>query len=760
MDRGWRAVRLGGIVPVDQRIWSDTAMAFHSGGSDRAGATMSHTDIQLRIIDALAEVAHALATTDAKEIILPLILDKIALLSNATAAAIFGLGSDHSEFVPLALLRDGRSRVADGERRIPRKGTHADRSLTERTPSVLQRCPGAVLDPVVNHLLEGEALERGYIIPLRVAGAERGAVVVANPSSFMDDDEALRALAPFAELAAVAIDRSRLRRIGSDDATRLRVLNAVLQVTSAGLEEEALIQRAMDALLSAFPAESAELLTQEGSEVRSRYIHGTRWGRGAHWRDRVMNLHRRVVHGGTAAQESGGGGGGTGAAPHLVCVPLMSGERALGTMILGRFASPYGEQDVELLSKVGGHLGVAIELSRTMRRQATEAESLERALAENTHALEELRERLAKVEEERSRIQSLASLGELAAGVAHDLNNALNPIVAFAELIQEHSTQPERVQMYADRILLAARGGAETVRRIQRFTRRRLGVQPSEPIAVETLLSEVIELTRPSWSKPTGGGPIVVEQSIEPDLRIQGNPGELRQALLNLVGNALDAMPGGGVLRFVARGEGEEVILSVQDTGVGMPKAVYERALEPFFTTKGTHGTGLGLAEVFGIARRHGGTLELESFERVGTTVSLRLPRTRVLPEPAKARRKLTGAATRLYHILLVDDSLLSLEATAASLRAAGHTVATAPNGQAALRVFNAGRYDLVLSDLGLPDMHGLELVDRLRRVDPTVRVGVITGWTIPEGDEELQRRGVDMLFVKPVDTDQLLSAL
>lgn len=120
----------------------------------------------------------------------------------------------------------------------------------------------------------------------------------------------------------------------------------------------------------------------------------------------------------------------------------------------------------------------------------------------------------------------------------------------------------------------------------------------------------------------------------------------------------------------------------------------------------------------------------------------------------------MAGAATRLYHILLVDDSLLSLEATAASLRAAGHTVATAPNAQTALRVFNAGRYDLVLSDLGLPDMHGLELVDRLRRVDPNVRVGVITGWAIPEGDDELKRRGIDMLFVKPVDPDQLLASL
>lgn len=722
---------------------------------------MTQAERSTRAFNHLAEIAHALAMTDAKEVILPLIIDRIADLCRGAAIAVLGLVPDHRELIPLAVRRHERIQSVVPSWRIPRKGTLLDRAISERSPLVLTQAGPVALDPVINALLGDDRLELGFIIPLRVAGAERGGLLVLNPAEAEAPEEQLRSLIPFGDLAAVAIDRSRLRRSRSDDATRLRVLNAVLQVTSAGLEEETLIQRAMEALLSTLPADRVELLILDGEEARSRYRHGRRGGDSTGvWRERYLRLHREVLRGGNAVVESGPESDLSAADPHLICVPISGEDRHLGTLVLGRYSSPYGQQDVELLTAVGGHLGVAIELSRLMRRQATDAESLERALAENALALQEQRERMAQVEEERNRIQSLASLGELAAGVAHDLNNALNPIVAFAELIQEHCTQSERVQMYADRILLAARGGAETVRRIQRFTRRRLGVQPSEPISAATLIGEVVELTRPSWSKLSGGGPIVVERSIDPDLRIQGNPGELRQALLNLVGNALDAMPGGGTLRFVARGDGEEVLLAVQDTGVGMPRTVYDRALEPFFTTKGAHGTGLGLAEVFGIARRHGGSLELESFERIGTTVLLRLPRTRTLPAPEKVRRKLTDAATRLYHILLVDDSLLSLEGTAAALRAAGHTVATAPNGQAALRVFNAGHYDLVLSDLGLPDMHGLELVDRLRRVDPGVRVGVITGWTIPEGDEELHRRGVDLLFVKPVDTDQLLAAL
>jgi signal transduction histidine kinase len=636
-----------------------------------------------------------------------------------------------------------------------------DMAIAGRAPLALTSSGQASLDPIIQAIIGDLRLESGYIVPLRVAGAERGGLILINPRAGGDTSEVFRDLTSFSDLAAVAIDRTRLRRTRSDNATRLEVLNAVLQVTSAGLDEETLIRRAMEAMLSGSPADRVELLTLVGEDLRPRYLHGPRRGAAdPDLRERRLQLHRRVVAGAAGLLENGYQGQFPAEEPYLVCVPLRAQDRILGSLLLGRHSVAYEQQELELLRAVGGHLGVGIELSRLLRRQASDAESLERALAESAAALTEAREQLAIVEEERARIQSLASLGELAAGVAHDLNNALNPVVAFAELIQEHSDQPDRVQMYADRILLAARGGAETVRRIQRFTRRRIGTPPFEPVSVSALVGEVIDLTQPSWSKRSSGGPIMVQQSVESDLLVQGNPGELRQALLNLVGNALDAMPGGGTLRFVAQGEKEEVVLAVQDTGTGMPRTVFDRALEPFFTTKGAHGTGLGLAEGFGIARRHGGSLELESKEQAGTTVFLRLPRTRTTPAPAKARRKLAGAATKLHHILLVDDSLLSLEATAASLRAAGHTVATAPNAQIALRIFNAGHYDLVLSDLGLPDMHGLELVDRLKKLDPRIRIGVITGWTIPEGEEELQRRGIDLLFVKPVDTDRLLAAL
>lgn len=722
-----------------------------------------------RALAYLAEVAHALVLTEATELVLPLIIDRIAGLYGCEAAAFMGVVAGRQEFILLAGSRGGRGGVLERDLIFPRAGTILDRALAEHSPLSLTPTGPGSLDPVMRVLLGDLPLVAGYVVPLRVAGAERGGLIVLNPHGEGDAAEALRELISFSDLAAVAIDRMRLRQMRSGDATLLRVLNTVLREARAGLGEETLIRRAMEALLGGLPADRVELMTLEGEELQARYVHVSHSVHSAHSgesperRERRAKLHHRVLSEAKAfvvnnsvrhwALEE---------ETYLACVPLRADEQGpcIGSLLLGRYDAAYEQKEQELLSTVGEHVGAAIALSRLLRRQGSDLESLNRALSESAAALAAARERLAGLEEERARLQSLASLGELAAGVAHDLNNALNPVVAFAELIQEHSDQPERVQMYADRILLAARGGAETVRRIQRFTRRRLGALPFEPISVEALVREVIDLTQPSLGKRAAGGQITIVESVEPNLIIQGNPGELRQALLNLIGNALDAMPGGGELRFVARGEADEVVLAVQDTGVGMPKTVFDRALEPFFTTKGAHGTGLGLAEVFGITRRHGGALEIISHERLGTSIILRLPRTRMKPAPARTRRKLAGAATSLHHILLVDDNLLSLEATAASLRAAGHTVATATSGQIALHIFNAGLYDLVLIDLGLPDMHGLELVERLRRINPQIRIGVITGWSSYDGETMLREQGIDLYFTKPVDTDSLLASL
>jgi signal transduction histidine kinase/CheY-like chemotaxis protein len=421
---------------------------------------------------------------------------------------------------------------------------------------------------------------------------------------------------------------------------------------------------------------------------------------------------------------------------NAVAVPVQQAGIGVGALVAVNVAPGGGAEAVELLSVLADLRAMIAQ------RQPREAGSGDRPAGRE--AADEM--------QGLSRTRWLAALGELAAGVAHDINNALNPIVAFAELIRSRPNDPERVRVFAERILLAARDGAETVRRIQSFTQRRPDTTRRTVVSLTGVVREAVELTRPMLEARTRGGPVNVEVAVGEDLLVHANAIELREALLNLILNAVDAMPDGGTLRIVGRPDGSHVLLAVQDTGSGMTREVLERAPEPFFTTKGPRGTGLGLSQVAGIVRRHNGEMELESWPGVGTTVLLRWP----AAPPASEER----AAAKAPGILLVDDNPLSLEAVAATLRAGGYTVVTAGSGEEALRLFEPGRYSVLLTDLGLPGLNGWELLDHVRALDPDVRVGVITGTSLDRVGDEVKRRGVELFFTKPVDPERLLAAL
>ncbi|HEX7050899.1 MAG TPA: ATP-binding protein [Longimicrobiales bacterium] len=695
----------------------------------------------------LAEITHVLAAAKELRELLPLLLDRLCLLLRCESAAVAGMAPVNGDLVVLA----ARTPAAAGEERVrgrafPRAATLVDRALCERRPIPLRADDTAIEDPLVR-TLAGARPGNGMVVPLIGAAgtAHGGLLALGRADPFGPED--LRLLRVLAEQATIAVARAEQQRVRAEDAMYRDVLRAVLRAPASGFDEHALISETMDAVLAAWPVDGIEVGVRDGGELRVRANYRpSRDGVYPEGGRRHRLLHERIIEDGAPAAFRSG-------PHHAACAPIRAGDRLLGSVLVARRHPPFPDRELDLLEVIGNHLGAGIERARAFRRITTEAHQLERTAAERSAILQQTQEQLA-------RSQWLASLGELAAGVAHDLNNALNPIVAFAELIKEHGDRPAQVRTYAERILMAAKGGAETVRRIQRFTRHRLGALPVEVISLAALVQEAVELSRPTWTKHTRPGMIEWVEDVDPGLAVQGNPGELRQALMNLISNAVDAMPDGGSLRFIGRAEGDLALVAVQDTGNGMTPDVVERALEPFFTTKGVHGTGLGLPEVFGIVRRHGGNLEVESWPGVGTTVLISLPRMKTAAQPAKLVRPGRAPGANTFRILLIDDNLLSLEATAASLRAAGHAVTTAVNAQTALRLFGAGRYDVVLSDLGLPDLNGWELVDQLRIFDPDVRLGVITGWSLPEGDEELTRRGIDLVFVKPVDPEELLAAL
>ncbi|MEO5568741.1 MAG: ATP-binding protein [Gemmatimonadaceae bacterium] len=379
-------------------------------------------------------------------------------------------------------------------------------------------------------------------------------------------------------------------------------------------------------------------------------------------------------------------------------------------------------------------------------RVSTEAERLERMVQERT-------QELLALQEARSRERRLAAVGQLAAGVMHDVNNALNPIMAAAYLLEANAENPVAVRDYAVRIAKAAETGAATAARVGRFIRQEpLQGERDETVDVSVVAGEVVDMTRPLWAERARGGTIHLDRETASGATIVGIAGEIREALLNLVQNALDAMIGGGTLGLRTTVSDDEVRLEVRDTGTGMTAEVRERAFEPFFTTKGRDGTGLGLAEVYGIVKRHRGQAQIESMPGVGTTIRLIFPRATKAIEAPPTR----GSQRRMpRRVLLVEDHPDSREFMQALLESDGHTVEVAEDVATATAKLNAHEqpFDVMVSDIGLPDGSGWDLIAVARNKWPDLRIGVVTGWEPRSGPSE-----ADFTLRKPVRTSELLA--
>ncbi|HEX4681234.1 MAG TPA: ATP-binding protein [Gemmatimonadaceae bacterium] len=384
-------------------------------------------------------------------------------------------------------------------------------------------------------------------------------------------------------------------------------------------------------------------------------------------------------------------------------------------------------------------------------RVSTEAERLERMVQERTAEL-------LALQEARARERRLAAVGQLAAGVMHDVNNALNPIMAAAYLLEANAENPVAVRDYAVRIAKAAETGAATAARVGRFIRQEpLQAEREEIVDLSVVCDEVVAMTRPLWAERARGGQVHFERElVDPGIAmIRGITGELREALLNLVQNALDAMAGGGTLgmkTIVAEGE---VKLEIRDSGIGMSAEVRERAFEPFFTTKGKMGTGLGLAEVYGIVKRHRGHAEIESMPGVGTTIRLVFPKASATPvtEPVEPVPPKKRVARR---VLLVEDHPDSREFMQALLESDGHQVDTAMGVSDATELLEKADppYEVLVTDIGLSDGSGWDLTSFARANWPSMRIGIVTGWEPRVG------AGADGDFIlrKPVRTSELLA--
>jgi len=391
--------------------------------------------------------------------------------------------------------------------------------------------------------------------------------------------------------------------------------------------------------------------------------------------------------------------------------------------------------------------------------KAEQAEQARRHVEELSHYIAEQE----RIREQFSQIEKLSALGELASGVAHDFNNTLAGILGRAQLLL-NTRDPEKIESGLKLIIKTAKDGAKTVKRIQDFARQRRD-HDFAPIAVDQLLFDASEITRPRWKDSAEAANIHIDLvlQVRSNAAVMGDESELREVLVNMIFNAVDAMPEGGTLTLSAREEGGEVVISVADTGTGMSEEVRQRIFDPFFTTKGKAGLGLGLAVSYGIIRRHEGGVEVTSEVGRGTTFRMRLPvaaKSAVAAAPAALQKadppKSAAPADGRARFLVVDDEQHVRELLRDILESEGYAVTMAASGREALELFKEGRPDAVFTDVGMPEMSGWELARTLRSLDERLPVAAVTGWGEIVSSHEQKAAGFDWVVAKPFTVEQV----
>lgn len=397
-----------------------------------------------------------------------------------------------------------------------------------------------------------------------------------------------------------------------------------------------------------------------------------------------------------------------------------------------------------------------------------QAEIAERRKAEDT-AMESNRQlsaalgQLRATQQEIIQRERMHALGRMANGIAHDFNNSLAPILGFSELLllkPETLTEPKKVRNYVEMIHSAAKDSARVVSRLREFYRYRDESEVFTPVVLNDVVLQAISLTQPRWKDQAlaAGVNIDIRTEMGDVPTVPGNEAELRELLVDLIFNAIDAIPKRGTITIRTAVQGRWLVLTVADDGIGMSEEIKARCLEPFFSTKEDQGTGLGLGAVYGIARRHEGEIDIQSEPGRGTTVAVSLPleRSARAAEPPKP----VPPATASLRILVVEDEPLVREVLGVYLAEDNHRVTTAENGRDGLEKFRAGEFDLVMTDRSMPEMNGDALAAEIKKLRPAQPVLLLTGFgDIMAGAGE-KPTGVDLVVSKPFTLTTLRSAI
>ena len=365
--------------------------------------------------------------------------------------------------------------------------------------------------------------------------------------------------------------------------------------------------------------------------------------------------------------------------------------------------------------------------------------------------------------------EKLRSLGELAGGVAHNFNNTLAVILGRTQLLgrsfetligkQERRKSIDDLKKSLAIIEKAAFDGVDTVRRIQEFSRKRGDDKNFTGVDLNEVIEHTLEFTKVRWKDEAGakGIKINIQKELSLIFPIEGSGSELREVFINIMNNALDAMPKGGQISIKTFVENSHVVVLVKDSGIGIPKDIKDKIFDPFFTTKGVQSTGLGMSASYGIINRHRGTITVDSVEGQGTTFSIKFPR----PEKViKEKKKPIANEQNGTSILVVEDEEGVRTILKDILEDGGYKVEVAPNGKKGIKLFQEKKFNLVLTDLGMPGMSGWQVAEEIKKMNGKTKVALVTGWEVDLNNNELKKCGVDLVINKPFQMNQILGSV
>jgi signal transduction histidine kinase len=398
-----------------------------------------------------------------------------------------------------------------------------------------------------------------------------------------------------------------------------------------------------------------------------------------------------------------------------------------------------------------------------LQQEIVERRRAEEAMLESNRQLSAALGQLRATQQEIIQRERMHALGRMANGIAHDFNNALAPILGFSELLllkPETLTDSKKVRNYVEMIHTSAKDSAKVVSRLREFYRYRDESEVFTPVVINDLVLQAISLTQPRWKGQALGAGVHIDIRTEMGNvpTIPGNDAELREMLVNLIFNSIDAIEKRGTITIRTEVQGHWLVVTVSDDGVGMTEEVKAKCLEPFFSTKQDEGTGLGLGSVYGIVRRHEGEIDIESEVGRGTSISVSLPLEKGVKPPEAARLSpVKGASLR---ILVVEDEPLVREVLGVYLGEDSHEITLAVNGRDGLEKFQKGEFDLVMTDRAMPEMNGDALAAEIKKLRPSQPVLLLTGFGDLMSGAGEQPAGVDLVVSKPFTLTTLRGAI